>query len=446
MGSEYLVFYNKTELNTGPDNSLITSNNVGIANTNPAHNLSIGSNVYIDDTGANTIVTSGNVSAGYFVGDGSRLSNLPSGGTQTLQQTTDLGNTTSNTVQFSNATTALTATGNVIISNGFLGIGESDPIAPLVISSDVTQGSQIRMYQYSDTSDSPDLRIHKARGTSSSPSNVQSNDLLFNMRAQGWDGASFNPLGGILYSVGSNVFTGSFKFQTVAEGTSGLQSILNVDGSGVISFGIGESNRYNFPTSDGSASQVLQTDGAGQLSFATVSGGGGSQTLQQTTDLGNTTSNSIQFTNTSVSLSTIGYVGIGTTTPSANLHVSGNVHVTDEITCVGDITGNTSDDRLKIRLSNLENALEKVNGLQGFRYEYNDLAQSFGLKNKGTARVGLSAQDVQKVLPEAVARAPFSDQYLTLKYERLVPLLVESVKELSEKVDFLENKILSISS
>lgn len=450
MGSEYLVFYNKTELSTGSDNSLITSNNVGIANTNPAHNLSIGSNVYMDDTGANTIVTNGNVSADYFVGDGSRLTNLPGGGggaANTLANVVSSGNTTSDTVSFTNAVTALTATGNVVVSDGAIALGASTPDAStkITVVSENTAETQCRMYQYNNTSDGPDLWFCKSRGTRASPLAVQTGDEIFNMSGWSHNGSSLSRVTQMTSDTGtSNADTGTFTLKTLPHLGGSLTTIMDIDEDGVISFGKGASNRYKFPTSDGSASQVLQTDGVGQLSFATVSGGGGSQTLQQTTDLGNTTSNSIQFTNTSVSLSTIGYVGIGTTTPSANLHVSGNVHVTDEITCVGDITGNTSDDRLKIRLSNLENALEKVNGLQGFRYEYNDLAQSFGLKNRG-ARVGLSAQDVQKVLPEAVAQAPFSDQYLTLKYERIVPLLVEAIKELLQKVEFLENKILSNS-
>ena len=54
--------------------------------------------------------------------------------------------------------------------------------------------------------------------------------------------------------------------------------------------------------------------------------------------------------------------------------------------------------------------------------------------------VGVSAQQVQAVQPEVVAPAPIDDKYLTVRYERLVPLLIEAIKELDAKVKALEAK------
>ena len=126
-----------------------------------------------------------------------------------------------------------------------------------------------------------------------------------------------------------------------------------------------------------------------------------------------------------------GNVGIGTDNPSTyKLQVSGTIGAT------GDITAYFSDDRLKTKTGLIESALEKVLSLEAFTYVPNDLAKSFGFEDS-KQRVGLSAQSVQRVLPEAVCPAPFDadnasgQQYLTVQYDKLVPLLVEAIKELA---------------
>ena len=107
-----------------------------------------------------------------------------------------------------------------------------------------------------------------------------------------------------------------------------------------------------------------------------------------------------------------------------------------EIRATNNITAYYSDDRLKTRLGNIENALDKVEQLTGFYYEANKTAQDLGYDVK--REVGVSAQEVQKVLPEIVVPAPIDDKYLTIYYDKLVPLLIEAIKELKAKVDRLE--------
>ncbi|NBP55063.1 tail fiber domain-containing protein [bacterium] len=109
-----------------------------------------------------------------------------------------------------------------------------------------------------------------------------------------------------------------------------------------------------------------------------------------------------------------------------------------EIRATNNITAYFSDDRLKTRLGYIENALGKVSSLTGFYHEANETAQQLGYKP--VREVGLSAQDVQKVLPEVVAPAPIDEQYLTIRYERMIPLLVEAIKELKAEVDLLKSK------
>ena len=144
--------------------------------------------------------------------------------------------------------------------------------------------------------------------------------------------------------------------------------------------------------------------------------------------------------------------GAGYTTYSANQSLDNNDNVHFEglmigqtsgatgntIRCVGDIVAYYSDDRLKNKIGNLEGALDKVNSLNGFTYTPNEKALALGV-DQDEVRVGVSAQEVQAVLPEAVKDAPVenTEGYLTVQYEKIVPLLIESIKELSAKVEEL---------
>jgi hypothetical protein len=95
-----------------------------------------------------------------------------------------------------------------------------------------------------------------------------------------------------------------------------------------------------------------------------------------------------------------------------------------------------SDDQLKIKKTSIRGALGKVNDLNGFYYQGNATARKLGLQTE--MDVGVSAQDVYKVLPEALGER--MGQYQTVRYERLVPLLVEAIKELNDKVDSLNKQ------
>ena len=107
------------------------------------------------------------------------------------------------------------------------------------------------------------------------------------------------------------------------------------------------------------------------------------------------------------------------------------------VQCTGDVIALVSDDRLKNRITNIQQALGKVNSLNGFIYKFNDLAKTFGFGDE-EKHAGLSAQEVKKVLPEVIKPAPFNPEYMTVQYEKVVPLLVEALKELTVRVEALE--------
>ncbi len=108
------------------------------------------------------------------------------------------------------------------------------------------------------------------------------------------------------------------------------------------------------------------------------------------------------------------------------------------IEATGNITAFASDIRLKTEIKPIENAVAKLLKLNGFTYELNELAGSLGYELNGERYSGVSAQEVKEVLPEAVKPAPINSDYMTVQYEKLVPLLIEAIKELKSEIDELK--------
>ena len=128
----------------------------------------------------------------------------------------------------------------------------------------------------------------------------------------------------------------------------------------------------------------------------------------------------------------------------------GNLYVT------GDITAYYSDERLKTKVAGIDNALNKVLSLSGFKYINNALAKEHGY-DSDKVQIGMSAQEVQKVAPEIVKLAHFDmeivnggvtsksgENYLTLDYSKLVPILVEAIKEQQGQIEELRKSLFNI--
>ena len=121
------------------------------------------------------------------------------------------------------------------------------------------------------------------------------------------------------------------------------------------------------------------------------------------------------------------------------------------VLATNNIIGYYSDERLKEKTGKIETPIEKVKSLNGFYYVENEVAKSFGFKNENQ-QIALSAQEVKEVVPEAVNLAPFDmemdnegnvtsksgENYLTVDYAKLVPLLIEAIKEQQKQIEELQ--------
>ena len=197
----------------------------------------------------------------------------------------------------------------------------------------------------------------------------------------------------------------------VADGGTGLSSS---GGSGSLLIG-NSSNTFTAATLTGTANRITVTNGSGSI------------TISAPQDIA--TSSNPQF----------GSLGIGT----AASGTAGEIRATNQITSY------YSDERLKEDIVEIQDALEKVMSLRGVTYKPNSIAESLGYKKQN--EVGVIAQDVERVLPEAVKPAPFDimlfenteisksgQNYKTVQYEKIVPLLIEAIKELNKEMKKLK--------
>lgn len=99
----------------------------------------------------------------------------------------------------------------------------------------------------------------------------------------------------------------------------------------------------------------------------------------------------------------------------------------------------SSDSRLKSNIQEIHGAVEKINSLKGVNFKWNKLSSQH---KSGTSDIGVIAQDVQKVAPEAVKEDP--NGYLSVNYYKLIPLLIQSIKEQQKEIDSLKDSVKEI--
>jgi hypothetical protein len=116
--------------------------------------------------------------------------------------------------------------------------------------------------------------------------------------------------------------------------------------------------------------------------------------------------------------------------PSNNgnqLQVHGNISATGDVIALA-----SSDSRLKDNLTKIESSLEKVSKLNGYSFDWNSNQKTYQGHDYGVV-----AQEVEAIFPELV-RTGYNG-YKAVKYEKLIPVLIEAIKELNIKINKLEN-------
>jgi hypothetical protein len=155
-------------------------------------------------------------------------------------------------------------------ASNYVGINQTSPEVTLHMTGEGAQTAQIRMEQYNDSADAPDVRTRRYRGTIASPSAVSSGDYLFRSNHEYYNGSALIVGGTFAFDNTNDANRTQFAVSVTTDGTSAdantpskVQFKIDGNDSGAITF----NNAYKFPTSDGSANQILQTNGSGVLSF-----------------------------------------------------------------------------------------------------------------------------------------------------------------------------------
>ena len=120
---------------------------------------------------------------------------------------------------------------------------------------------------------------------------------------------------------------------------------------------------------------------------------------------------------------------------------------TGDMTAAGNVTA-YSDIRLKENIKPLENCLSKLMNLNGVSFNWKDLPDIVG--HPGKKDYGIIAQEVEKVFPEVIHESahesPDGDKYKTVAYDKLVPVLIEAIKEQQNDINNLKQQIKELKS
>lgn len=229
-----------------------------------------------------------------------------------------------------------------------------------------------------------------------------------------------------IFNGANNYFTTGLKSANVITSVGDIVALAGIDTTDYVKF-VGTTSGYTtlkantaagsttftLPAADGASGDIMFTDGAGRLGFKAPFSG----------------NNTTDFTIRDITARSI---GVGT----AAAGVSGDIRAAGNITAYY-----SSDQRLKENVTNISNALTKLQSINGVEFDWTDayISQHGGFDGTFMRKhdVGVIAQEIEAVMPEVVMQR--SDGYKAVKYEKIIALLIEAIKELKAEVDSLKN-------
>jgi hypothetical protein len=286
-----------------------STGNVGIANTNPQHTLSVGSNLYVEDAGSNVLVIDGNVACNQVTLGQFEI--VPSYG---LNDVTAESNVTTDTVELNNVTTGLSTVSNVAVG-GELAVTENVVVSKdLTVTEELVASANVAVSGFVGTSGTGALTVPTGTTAQQPSTGLVAGMIRFNSdlnRLEFWDGTSWNTVSGYnaVEATGgtqTDVTDSGVKYRVHTFSTVGTSNFVVTNGGEVeyliVAGGGGGGGRYH--SGGGGAGGVIQHKGFSvtpqTYSVVVGDGGGAGLALPTASQPGNNGGNSSTFGQTAL--------------------------------------------------------------------------------------------------------------------------------------------------
>jgi len=233
----------------------------------------------------------------------------------------------------------------------------------------------------------------------------------------------------VVYSSGSNIFGNQLSNTQTFTGSVNITGSLTANGPTTV---VGS---FDVLSGEIKAGRIDTTNEGGKVSFGRASD---NLTGWYIDVYGNTSTPSLRFvdvSNASVRMTIdgsgntqmVGSLAVGSISPSA---VAGRIDASNDV-----VAFSTSDKRLKENIQPIENALDKLDKIGGYTFDWNDQVEIHGYEGHD---VGVIAQEIESILPEVVTTR--DNGYKAVKYEKIVPFLIQCIKELKDEIRDLKSQ------